>query len=133
MEITIFFPFPTDRMASLLPPQKKQLSMTVLPKREPFEILYRINCDNLCSDFKEDLEFRFSWGIVSLIQRFVGNKDKANAIALQNYNYTPMVLMFCSCLTSIFHYNHSLVWKRNLSFLVNFLFFFSYSESIIFA
>ncbi|CAH0389939.1 unnamed protein product [Bemisia tabaci] len=81
----------TDRMASLLPPQKKQLSMTVLPKREPFEILYRINCDNLCSDFKEDLEFRFSWGIVSLIQRFVGNKDKANAIALQNYNYTPMV------------------------------------------
>jgi mitofusin len=33
-------------------------------------MLYTLNCQNLCSDFQEDLEFRFSWGITALIQRF---------------------------------------------------------------
>lgn len=47
---------------------------TVLPRRQPFEILYRLNCDNLCADFHEDLEFRFSWGITSLIQRFSSSR-----------------------------------------------------------
>lgn len=37
----------------------------------PFELLYRLNCDNLCADFHEDLEFRFTWGITALIQRSV--------------------------------------------------------------
>lgn len=47
---------------------------TVLPRRQPFEILYRLNCDNLCADFHEDLEFRFSWGITSLVQRFTTSR-----------------------------------------------------------
>jgi hypothetical protein len=28
-----------------------------LPRREAFEILYHLNCENLCSDFQEDLRF----------------------------------------------------------------------------
>lgn len=34
---------------------------------EPFEILYRLNCNNLCQDFQENLEFKFSWGIYTLV------------------------------------------------------------------
>lgn len=59
----------------------------VLPRRQPFEILYRLNCDNLCADFHEDLEFRFSWGITTLIQRFAGGK--ANILALKNHRESP--------------------------------------------
>ncbi|XP_046390603.1 transmembrane GTPase Marf isoform X2 [Ischnura elegans] len=73
----------TERMASLLPKDTKQVSLGVLPRREPFEILYRLNCDNLCADFQEDLEFRFSWGITSMIQRFSGKN--ANRLCLLNY------------------------------------------------
>lgn len=62
-------------------------SNLVLPRRQPFEILYRLNCDNLCADFHEDLEFRFSWGITTLIQRFAGGK--ANILALKNHRESP--------------------------------------------
>lgn len=71
-------------MATLLPTDKKQVSLNVLPRREPFEILYRLNCDNLCADFREDLQFRFSWGITSLIARFAGRNS--HKIALNNYS-----------------------------------------------
>lgn len=69
-------------MANLLPADKRQISLNVLPRREPFEILYRLNCDNLCADFREDLQFRFSWGITALIQRFAGRRS--HNIALSN-------------------------------------------------
>lgn len=74
----------TERMSALLPAEKKQVSLNVLPRREPFEILYRLNCDNLCADFHEDLDFRFSWGLTSIISRFAGKK--ASSLALTNYS-----------------------------------------------
>ncbi|XP_014208736.1 transmembrane GTPase Marf isoform X2 [Copidosoma floridanum] len=70
----------TERMSCLLPENKRQITMNVLPRREPFEILYRLNCENLCADFHEDLEFRFSWGITALISRFAGKKGQKMAI-----------------------------------------------------
>jgi mitofusin len=91
----------TERMEILLPPDHKATSNIIMPRRQPFEILYRLNCDNLCADFHEDLEFqvsnliilhqiiikpdridrnsdltiafRFSWGITTLIQKFAGS------------------------------------------------------------
>lgn len=80
----------TDRMAALLPADKKQLMVTLLPRREPFEILYRLNCDNLCADFHEDLEFRFSWGITALIYRFMGKSG--HKVAIHNYNRVPSMM-----------------------------------------
>lgn len=80
----------TDRMATLLPADKQQLSMTLLPRREPFEILYRLNCDNLCADFHEDLEFRFSWGISALVYRFLGSNG--HRINIANYNRVPSMI-----------------------------------------
>lgn len=57
-----------DKMSTLLPENKRNISVTN-PKREPFEVLYRLNCDNFCGDFHERLEFRFSWGLSSLFTR----------------------------------------------------------------
>lgn len=77
----------TERMETLLRNKYVPNSGVVLPRRQPFEILYRLNCDNLCADFQEDLEFRFSWGIITLIQRFAG--CGANIFALRNRRETP--------------------------------------------
>lgn len=46
-----------------------QVSRNILPRREAFEVLYHLNCDNLCSDFVEDLSFKFSLGFNCLMQR----------------------------------------------------------------
>ncbi|KAK2584330.1 hypothetical protein KPH14_006721 [Odynerus spinipes] len=81
----------TDRMASLLPENKKQLSLNILPRREPFEILYRLNCDNLCADFREDLEFRFSWGLTAIINRFAGKKSPKLTIANYPQEIPPCI------------------------------------------
>lgn len=62
----------TNRMLALLGPERRDLANTMLPRREPFEILYRLNCENLCADFQEDIEFKFSLGLVSLVQRMLG-------------------------------------------------------------
>merc|ERR1719481_2476293 len=56
-----------DRMTALLPLEKQTVSRNILPRREAFEVLYHLNCDNLCSDFQEDLSFKFSLGLTCLI------------------------------------------------------------------
>lgn len=62
----------TNRMLALLGSEKRELAATLLPRREPFEVLYRLNCENLCADFQEDIEFKFSLGLVALVQRLMG-------------------------------------------------------------
>lgn len=76
----------------MLPAEKKQLGLSWIPRREPFEVLYRLNCDNLCADFTEDIEFRFSFGITCLMQRFMG-KGKAAPWLIKNY--TESVIVNC--------------------------------------
>ncbi|XP_039232377.1 transmembrane GTPase Marf isoform X2 [Drosophila yakuba] len=63
----------TDRMHALVPNEQLLATSTKLVVRtQPFEMLYSLNCQNLCADFQEDLEFKFSWGIAAMIQRFTG-------------------------------------------------------------
>lgn len=57
-----------EKMSTLLPEGKRNINVTNT-KREPFEVLYRLNCDNLCGDFHEQLEFKFSWGLSTLVAR----------------------------------------------------------------
>ncbi|XP_053625471.1 transmembrane GTPase Marf [Plodia interpunctella] len=72
-----------DRMYNILPQHKRAAAAScIIPHQQPFEVLYRLNCDNLCADFTEDLSFRFSYGITALIQRFQGKNT--NKIALKN-------------------------------------------------
>lgn len=77
----------TERMQQLIPETQRNASSITLPRRQPFEILYRLNCDNLCADFHEDLEFRFSWGITTLIQRFAGSRS--SFLATKNKREDP--------------------------------------------
>lgn len=80
-----------ERMYNILPMNKRAAAANyMMPHQQPFEVLYRLNCDNLCADFQEDLSFRFSYGITAMIQRFQGKN--ANRIALKNptpYNQIP--------------------------------------------
>ncbi|XP_045445695.1 transmembrane GTPase Marf [Melitaea cinxia] len=72
-----------ERMYNILPMHKRAAAASyIVPHQQPFEVLYRLNCDNLCADFQEDLTFRFSYGITALIQRFQGRNT--NKIALKN-------------------------------------------------
>ncbi|XP_066246124.1 transmembrane GTPase Marf [Euwallacea similis] len=77
----------TTKMEALIPEKYRGDSNLIIPRRQPFEILYRLNCDNLCADFHEDLEFRFSYGITALIQRFSGSKG--GFLALKNKREAP--------------------------------------------
>ncbi|XP_011684297.1 PREDICTED: transmembrane GTPase Marf-like [Wasmannia auropunctata] len=81
----------TERMSSLLPENKQQISLNFLPRREQFEMLYRLNCDNLCADFHEDLEFRFSWGFTAIINRFAGKQSQRLTIANYPQEIPPCI------------------------------------------
>ncbi|XP_016986993.1 transmembrane GTPase Marf isoform X2 [Drosophila rhopaloa] len=78
----------TDRMHALVPNEQILATSTKMVVRtQPFEMLYSLNCQNLCADFQEDLEFKFSWGIAAMIQRFTGKvreRSKKGQPALVN-------------------------------------------------
>lgn len=78
----------TDRMHALVPNEQLISNSAKLAVRtQPFEMLYSLNCQNLCADFQEDLEFKFSWGIAAMIQRFTGKvreRSKKQTPALVN-------------------------------------------------
>ena len=88
--MVIAFPLFLERMSGLLPAEKKQVSLNVLPRRELFEIFYRLICDDLFADFHEDLSFRFTGVRRSIISSFVGNK--ANSTSLTNYSQQVSML-----------------------------------------
>ncbi|XP_015784404.1 transmembrane GTPase Marf [Tetranychus urticae] len=72
-----------ERVTQLIPEeQAKRIDFLTFRSRQSFEILYRINCESLCADFQEDLEFRFSFGVLSMIRRFRSGNffSKGNSI-----------------------------------------------------
>ncbi|KAK3104427.1 hypothetical protein FSP39_001827 [Pinctada imbricata] len=69
----------TDRLSALLPDEEKSQLANILPKKD-FEIAYRLDCRNLCADFREDIQFRFSFGIMSLMHRFLGAQGTKEAL-----------------------------------------------------
>merc|ERR1719427_178004 len=75
-----------DRMTALLPLEKQTVSRNILPRREAFEVLYPLNCDNLCSDFQEDLSFKFSLGFSCLMARFMAAGQAKKRNGHQSYN-----------------------------------------------
>ncbi|KAJ8319801.1 hypothetical protein KUTeg_001388 [Tegillarca granosa] len=68
-----------ERLGALLPESDKIQLFSMVPKRE-FEIAYRIDCHNLCKEFQEDIQFRFSLGITALMQRFLGTKGTRSVL-----------------------------------------------------
>jgi hypothetical protein len=81
--MVISLPLFLERMSGLLPAEKKQVSLNILPQREPSEVFYCPKWDNLSVDFQEDLDFKFSLVCSSIIPSFAGMK--AISTALTNY------------------------------------------------
>lgn len=74
-------------MHALLPNEKIMPPTKIVARSQPFEMLYSLNCQNLCADFQEDLDFKFSWGITAMIQRFTGKVRERN-----NYKKQPAIM-----------------------------------------
>jgi len=65
----------TERVVTLLPEEEKQQVANLVPFHD-FEVAYRLDCRNLCADFREDVEFKFSLGLTALMNRFLGPKAR---------------------------------------------------------
>ncbi|XP_009874436.1 PREDICTED: mitofusin-2-like, partial [Apaloderma vittatum] len=72
-----------DGLKPLLPvPLRGQIDALI--PRQCFALSYDLNCDKLCADFQEDIEFHFSLGWTMLVNRFLGPKNGRRA--LMGYN-----------------------------------------------
>ncbi|KAF0880704.1 MFN2 protein, partial [Crocuta crocuta] len=68
-----------DGLKPLLPASvRSQVDMLV--PRQCFSLSYDLNCDKLCADFQEDIEFHFSLGWTMLVNRFLGPKNGRRAL-----------------------------------------------------
>uniref|UniRef100_A0A8C2AJI9 Mitofusin 1b n=1 Tax=Cyprinus carpio TaxID=7962 RepID=A0A8C2AJI9_CYPCA len=81
-----------DMMECLKPllPSAVQSQLHMLIPSRKFELSYDLNCATLCSDFQENIEFRFSLGWTSLVQRFLGPVNAKRALMLayrHNFSY----------------------------------------------
>ncbi|XP_068137160.1 mitofusin-1 [Hyperolius riggenbachi] len=63
-----------DSLKPLLPPAAQQ-EYCSSPSCKKFDLSYNLNCEKLCSDFQEDIEFRFSFGWTSLVNRYLGARN----------------------------------------------------------
>uniref|UniRef100_A0A8C2INF4 Mitofusin 1b n=1 Tax=Cyprinus carpio TaxID=7962 RepID=A0A8C2INF4_CYPCA len=80
-----------DMMECLKPllPSAVQSQLHMLIPSRKFELSYDLNCATLCSDFQENIEFRFSLGWTSLVQRFLGPVNAKRALMLLTAPTTP--------------------------------------------
>ncbi|XP_014638499.1 PREDICTED: mitofusin-1 [Ceratotherium simum simum] len=60
-----------ENLKPLLPAGIQNKLHTLIPCKK-FDLSYDLNCHKLCSDFQEDIVFRFSLGWASLVHRFLG-------------------------------------------------------------
>ncbi|XP_075058265.1 mitofusin-1 [Mixophyes fleayi] len=63
-----------ENLLPLLPSAAQNEYGTCLPCKK-FDLSYNLNCEKLCSDFQEEIEFRFSFGLTSLVNRYLGDKN----------------------------------------------------------
>nr|XP_020654710.1 mitofusin-1 [Pogona vitticeps]XP_020654711.1 mitofusin-1 [Pogona vitticeps]XP_020654712.1 mitofusin-1 [Pogona vitticeps]XP_020654713.1 mitofusin-1 [Pogona vitticeps] len=63
-----------ENLQALLPQDVQKNLHLLIPCRK-FDLSYDLNCHSLCSDFQEDISFRFSLGWTALVSRFLGPKN----------------------------------------------------------
>ena len=66
-----------DRVKKVLVNNERIKDVDSIVPRSDFAVSYRLDCSNLCSDFREDIQFKFSLGVPSLWQRFVQTQKDA--------------------------------------------------------
>uniref|UniRef100_A0A8C4R4W2 Mitofusin 1b n=1 Tax=Eptatretus burgeri TaxID=7764 RepID=A0A8C4R4W2_EPTBU len=63
----------------LLPPSQRTMAGAVT-SRCCFNLSYELNCEHLCADFQENIEFRFSLGWSALVARYLGRDGARHAL-----------------------------------------------------
>ncbi|CAF2515671.1 unnamed protein product [Rotaria sp. Silwood2] len=66
-----------ERVKSVLSNNERKMLVDSIVPRSDFAVSYRLDCSNLCSDFREDIKFKFSLGFTCLWQRFVQNQNES--------------------------------------------------------
>ncbi|XP_010869616.1 mitofusin-1b isoform X1 [Esox lucius] len=77
-----------ESMQPLLPPAVQDQIQVLVPSHK-FDLSYDLNCASLCSDFQENIEFQFSLGWTTLVNRFLGPTNAKRALMLVDKNF-PM-------------------------------------------
>uniref|UniRef100_A0A3Q0S0G6 Mitofusin 1b n=1 Tax=Amphilophus citrinellus TaxID=61819 RepID=A0A3Q0S0G6_AMPCI len=74
---------------SMLPllPSSTQSQVSMLVNSRKFDMSYDLNCATLCSDFQEDIEFKFSLGWKALVHRFLGPSNAERALQLVDQKF----------------------------------------------
>jgi len=67
-----------EHVKSIISNSKRQSDVDAIIPRSDFTVSYRLDCSNLCSDFHEDIQFKFSLGFTSLWKRFIENQTKSD-------------------------------------------------------
>ncbi|KAF6714685.1 Mitofusin-1 [Oryzias melastigma] len=70
-----------ESMQPLLPSAVQSQICMLVPNRT-LDLSYDLNCSTLCSDFQENIEFRFSLGWQALVHRFLGSVNAQRALKL---------------------------------------------------
>lgn len=68
-------------------PSSTQGQVSILVNSRKFDMSYDINCATLCSDFQEDIEFKFSLGWKALVHRFLGPANAERALRLVDQKF----------------------------------------------
>uniref|UniRef100_A0A6Q2XIG5 Dynamin-type G domain-containing protein n=1 Tax=Esox lucius TaxID=8010 RepID=A0A6Q2XIG5_ESOLU len=80
-----------ESMQPLLPPAVQDQIQVLVPSHK-FDLSYDLNCASLCSDFQENIEFQFSLGWTTLVNRFLGPTNAKRALMLVDKNFPVMRL-----------------------------------------
>lgn len=64
-----------ERVKKSLVDPKRRSDIDSISPRSDFSVTYALDCSNLCSDFREDIQFKFSLGLPTLWQRFVQTQN----------------------------------------------------------
>lgn len=80
-------------MQPLLPAAAQSQICMLVPNRT-LDLSYDLNCSTLCSDFQEDIEFRFSLGWQALVHRFLGSVNAQRALKLVDQVTFALLFVF---------------------------------------
>jgi len=90
-----------DRVKSVLSNPERRSDVDSIVPRSDFAVSYHLDCSNLCSDFREDIQFKFSLGLTSLWERFVQNEKESKYAPSSLLNSTNDLLTTANNLTAL--------------------------------
>ncbi|CAF0879392.1 unnamed protein product [Rotaria sp. Silwood1] len=90
-----------ERVKSILSTSERKSLVDLIVPRSDFAISYRLDCSNLCSDFHEDIQFKFSLGLTSLWEHFVQSQNKSKYISSSLLNSSNDLLTKTNNLTAL--------------------------------